>query len=370
MPADNVVPFLSSDNQGNDLALARRLYDTRVAISFRAHSRIANAQMPLLDRRSVNGAASFQFYMFGQTPAAEPEYQSGTELIGQDYALASGTVNCDEIIVAHKVLGDRDSIISHISMFPQFGTENGRQVALDLDRRILNQHAMAARTSALTKAGLTIHNGGIRVTRSGGSATVSTGLAAAYPKSAAGAANVRSDLRDLAALADTNFWPESDARDADTGVGTGTRWIVLDSYLKQVLQYDANAQQLFSKDYVDNGNNLAMRRIMELEGWKVLFFEKRISQGGIIPDINVTTFTKSAKFNNNFTPQTSVGYPCMMAFCARSEEEASVGFGTWQGMATSVDRKDRKHDWLAQTWCLTGIEKMRPWSAGSVELIL
>ena len=356
----NTVPFLSSDGLGNDLNQARKLFDNRAAISFRSHSLIANSPFPLIDRRSVAGAAAFQYYMFGRMPTPSKEYQSGDDVLGQDYTLKNGQVNVDDIILGSGVIGEKDSIVSHISMMPYIAQETGRQVALELDRRILNQHALAARTAALTDTttGLTVHNGGLRVTRSGGSATVATAMAAAYPLSAAGAANLRADLRNLNYLADQNYWPEDQ------------RKLICDVYLRQVLQYDPNAAQWASADYIDGQNNLVQRRVMEIEGWKIMHWVNRNANDGILPDTNITSYVKSTKFNANFVPQASVGYPCVMAFGADSDENAAVGFGTWQGIRSDVFWKQWQHVWLGQTWCLTGIEKSKVYSAGSIEVIL
>lgn len=354
MPTPNVVPFLSDGS--SELALARKIYSNNFIESFRKRSRMLMDSSGLVDKRDVSGSASFRFYMFGETPEPEKEYLAGEDLNGQDYATKEGDVNVDDIIVAHKMLGLRDATVSHLNVLPQLGRENGRVVALELDRRILNQHVAAARTAAVTKNGLTIHNGGLRVYRSGGSATVSTAMGTAYPQSSAGAANLRDDLKQLAYLADVAQWPEDG------------RFIVLDSYLKNVLGYDSQAAQLFSRDYINGENKLVQRKVMEVDGWKILFWETRVSQGGLLPDSNINSYTRSTKFNNNFLPQASDGYPAVLAFAGGGEDNASVGMGTWLGIQDDLDYNKRNHTWLAQSYCLTGIEKMRPWCAGTIEV--
>lgn len=357
----NAVPFLSSDGiSTSDLTLARKLYDTNATLSFRQNAKYANSPLPWLDRRSVSGASSFRFYMFGEGNAPEKEYVSGNDIAGQDYAMSYGDVTVDDIITAKRIIGEKDAIVSHISMAPLVGTENGRQVALELERRLFNQWALAARASAVTKMGLTIHNGGQRVTRVGGSATVATALATAYPKSATGAANLRSDLRDLGYLADVANWPED------------SRYIVMDAYLRQVLQSDASGT-LFSSDYQED-NKILNRKIMVIDGWKVMGFEKRATtQGGLIPDSNVTSYTRSTQFNANFVPQaTTAGYPAVLAVCAAGEDQAPVGMGSWKGM-TSVVRdpvNTGNHTTEYETYCLTGIAKEKVYNAASIEVLL
>lgn len=360
MATPNVVPFLSSDGAGNDLNQARKLYDTNASLSFRQHAKYSNSPLPFLDRRSVAGSAAFQFYMFGDTPEPEQEYQSGTELEGQDYALASASVGVDDIITAHKAIGRKDMAVSHIAMAPILGTENGRKVSVSLDRRILNQLALAPRSASLsnTTNGLKIHNGGFRVTRSsslGGTPTVAAALTAAYPLSATGAANLRADLRSLGYTADTNFWPEE------------SRYIVMDAYLRQVLMYDTSLN-LFSKDYQEE-NKILNRTITLIDGWRVFAWEKRVGQGGLMPDANITSFVKSTKFNNNYTPGASTGYPAVLAFSAAGEDQAPVGFGEWLGVTSIVEPPYRNHTWFYETFCLCGIGTEKVYNAASVEVL-
>lgn len=355
MPTPNVVPFMSDGT--TDLALARKIYDTNFIVAFRKRARMLLDESGLIDKRDVAGSASFRFYVFGETPEPEKEYRPGDELMGQDYATKEGDVNVDNIIVAHKVLGLKDATVSHLSVLPQLGRENGRVVALELERRILNQHIAAARTAAVTKNNLTIHNGGLRVYRNGGSATVSTAMTTAYPLSSTGASNLRDDLKQLAYLADVAQWPEEG------------RMLIMDAYLKNVLNYDTNAAQFMSRDYVaPGGNSIVQRKLAEIDGWKIKFFDTRVSQGGLIPDSNINTYANSTKFNINCLPQASDGYPAVLALCGGGEDTASVGMGTWLGIQQDLDYNKRNHTWLAQSYCLTGIEKMRPWCAGTIEV--
>ena len=359
MASPNNLPFWSADGTTDfSFANAAKLFDMHASVSFRSESVLAFNNMLMLDRRSVSNAASFQWYMFGQMPESTDEYRPGDEVLGQDYSLKTGTVNIDPPVLGSFAIGETEQVVAHFNLIPYAAKETGRQAALNLDRRILNQHVQAAQTAAVTdtNTGLTIHNGGIRVTRVGGSTTVSTAMTAAYPLSAAGAANLRADLRALNLLADQNYW------DPDY------RYILLDIYLRAVLQYDANAVQWASRDYVDGQNNLVTRKIEIIEGWKVLKWVNRVGNKGIIPDTNVTNFTKATKFNANFTPGAGKGYPCVCAFGASKPDDASVGFGTWQGMKNMMMWQEWKHIWLHQTYIYCGIEKMHPWSAGTIEV--
>jgi hypothetical protein len=360
----NVVNFLANSAGTDELALARKIYETNFNEAFRQQSKIAASTLPIIDRRSVSGSSSFQFYMFGETPEPEKEYISGDELRGQDYAVESDTVAVDDIIVAHKALGLKDYTISHLNVLPQLGRENARTVSVELDRRLLNMHAQAARASAVTKNGLTIHNGGNRVMAPGNSSTLATALTNRYPKSATGTSNLRSDLRDLGYLMDQDQVPEEG------------RMIIMDSYLRQVLLAGASdtaalvsaSTTLFSRDFTDGQNKVQSRQIMEIEGFKVMFFTTRVSQGGLLPDTNVSAYTRATKFNANFTPGASNGTPVVLAFCGMSEDTAAVGFGTWLGLTSDIDYNKRNFTWLAETHCLTGIDQMRPWCAGSIEV--
>jgi len=358
MADPNVVPFLSSTSTEFGFDQARKLFDLKASVSFRSNSILAFNNMFTMDRRPVSGAASFQFYMFGKMAGPTKEYRPGDEVLGQDYVMKTGTVNVDPPVLGSFVIGETESLVSHINMIPYAATETGRQAALELDRRITNQHAQAARTAASTDTatGLTVHNGGLRVTRVGGSTTVSTAMSNAYPLSAAGAANLRADLRNLNLLADQNYWDPK------------YRKIILDVYLRSVLLFDPNAAQWASRDYVDGNNNLVQRKVEVIEGWEILAWVNRNANDGILPDSNVTDYVKATKFNANFTPGAGSGYPCVLAFGAASEEHASVGFGSWQGVRHLISWQDWKHIWLGQTYVYAGIEKMRPYSAGSIEV--
>lgn len=357
----NVVPFLSTNTLGADLAKAVTIYGNTASLSFRQAAKYSLSPLPFIDRRNLRGSKAFQFYMMSDTPAAQKEYQSGDTLDGDDYALGTGTVNVDEIIAKAGTIGERDQLISHIDMAKYIGMENGRKVALELDYRILNQLAICARQSAITDSGtgLTIAPAGtgIRVQRAGGSATIATALATAYPLSATGAANLASDLITAAYNADVAQWPMD------------ARWMILDAYLLQVMQFDSSGKW-FSKDYQET-NSILNRNVRLLPGgWKVYAFETRTAQGGLMPDTNQTGYAISTKFNQNFLPGASNGYPCAIGFCAAGEDQAAVGFGTWQAPTTRVYGPEvtQNHTTKLETYCLTGIEKMRHYSATSIEV--
>lgn len=355
MATPNVVPFLSSTGASTtgDLTLARTIYANDFWEAFRKRARFLD-MMPFVDKRSMLGSKQFQFYMFGETTELEKEYVDGDELTGTDYAVDTGTVNVDDQIVAHKVVGLKDSMVSHVGVIPYLARENARVTALEIDRRLLNQHIAAARTAAATKNGQTIHNGGIRTYRSGGSTTLATALAAAYPLSATGASNLIEDLNEQAYNADVEYWPEEG------------RGMILDAYLRRVLQFDTTGK-VHTVDY-KAPNDVTSRKYTEIAGWRLQFWDTRVSQGGLLPDSNIGTYVRSTKFNIDCSVGATNGYPIGLFFCGGGEDTASVGMGTWLGMTDHIDYNERNHTTLAQTYCLLGIEKMRPWCAGTLEL--
>lgn len=300
-------------------------------------------------RRRPGSGKSWQFLTFAEVPDAE-EFNPGEDLLGQVMAIEEGTLTTDQYVVCHKWIGKDKMDQSHFEILPMLAERHRNRIERLYDRRAMIAVALSARqTSAATKNGLNVHNGGNRVTRAGGT------LAAAYPLSSTGAANLRSDLRTLQlALTRDNIAP-----------GYQNRAIVMDAHLKLVLTYDATAQ-VFSRDYVTT-NDQMKHEVNIIEDFAVLGTCNPTSSNGPLPDENITT--GPTRYQGNFTAQAADGIPGVLAFCRSNEGEYGIGAIEFESMTHFVKYFPEKLAWLVMTYMRTGIGEMHRWCNASIEAI-
>lgn len=368
MASANNVNWLATGSDDYNLALIQ--YKGNFADAWRNQPRLYNSPYPLIDRKgAVKGMKAYQFLQFAQIPNPEI-YNPGEEPTGQDYEVEQGTITVDKPIQAAQFVR-RDSIaVGHFDVFGKLGIAHAREIGMALDRRLFNTASLASRASQLlgTDTGLLVHNGGNRVTRSGGSSTVATAITNAYPASPIGAQNLRTDLRLLARYMDEDAIPEDG------------RYLYLHTRMREVLTFDGayvwgtpsnttgnNTSTLFSSDYQSGENNQNRRIITELEGFKVLGFVNPQSGQGSMPDQNVTS--GPTKFQGNFSPSTSTGTPIAMAFCMAPDGGAAVSMGTWDQVMPVIYYDEKLMGWWVKSYLHTGIGQMYPYCAGAVEIL-
>lgn len=304
--------------------------------------------LPFIKRTTVSAGKSHQFIMDADTPDAE-EFLPGEEMLGQTGANQDGTITVDKFLVAHKFIPEDQMAISHYSILEDVARKHKFALSRMYDKRIFTVAALGARASSVTKNGLTVHNGGNRVPR-----TAAT-LAAAYPTSATGAANLIADMRSLAYESDIDFL-DGDAR-----------YAFLPPYLRQVAQYDASAQ-LFSEDYVDpDTNRIQQRKIMQVAGFKILGFPNYTSASGPLPNQNIVD-PAGSKYSGNFTVQASNGPPAVLAMCASGGGDAGIGLVTYRGIQNRLIYQPERMGYLAYSFVLCGVGQLHPWCLGSVEV--
>lgn len=300
-------------------------------------------------RKSGGPGKSWQYLMMGDVPEAE-DFDPGDDLLGQVMAIDEGTIVTDKYVVCHKWIGKDKMAQSHFSILPQLAEAHKSRIMRLYDRRAMITAALGSRqTSAVTKNGLNIHNGGNRVTRGGGS------IAAAYPLSSTGAANLRADLRALRLAASQDNIPPGHMNGA----------ILLDPYLKSVLTFD-NTGQLFSRDYVTD-NDQQKHEVHVVEGFTFLGEANTTSNQGPLPNENI--LTGPSKYQGNFTAQAADGIPGVLAFFRGGDASYGLGSVVFEETEHVVQWFQEKLAWLVMTYFRGGIDVMHKWNLGSIEAI-
>jgi len=207
----------------------------------------------------------------------------------------------------------------------------------------------ARQTTAVTKNGLNIHNGGNRVTR------VAASLTAAYPESATGAANLRANLRTLSrSLSEDNI-----------EVSPQTVGLLMPPYLRSVLTYDATGQ-VFSKDYVNSENEQQKHEIMVIENMAVLGWPNQSSNNGPLPNENLTT--GPSKYQGDFSVHATDGTPVALAFCKNHDDDYGLGMVEFESPTNVVMWVQDRLSWLVMSYRRTGCDVMHPWCLASIEV--
>lgn len=346
----NSVKFLGTG--ADDVALALKMYIGHFSDAWREAIHFAGPSGDgVIMRETVTEGKEFQFLQFADIPDAE-DFEPGDEMIGQDFAVGEGSIRPDKYLVAHKFIRQDQIKFAHFSLIPRFAKAHAMKIGRKRDRRLAIMLGKAARTAAATKNGLTIHNGGNRVTRDEES------VAAAYPLSSAGAANFVADARALAYQQDLDNIPS----------GPGQRRMWVPPYINQVLQFD-NTGQIFSREYVDPATNSIQKRMVRLlAGFEIeQSHPNYMTNGGPIPDTNITN--ELPKYNLNFSLGVTTGTPVALVASQGPDGGAAVGEITFENVQHVVKYIPEKLGWLFLSYCLHGADVVDPYCAGSIEVI-
>lgn len=347
----NTVRYLATGS--TDLDLALKVYSGNFAEAWRNQPRLFESPLPVIHRKMVEAAGSYQNLMFAETPSPELDYQPGPELLGQNFGMVETVITRDNYVVAHHWLPRDLKVTSHVDVIARLGRSDARRIKMEMDRRLFILSCLAARAAAVTKDGLTVHNGGNRVTRAVASGTIAT----AYPASATGAANFRADLRSLGRAQDEDNIPE------------GSRYLWVTPYLREVLLYDATGQ-VFSKDYQEiSVNNVMARVIGRIDGFTLVDFVNSTSNSGSLPNENFTT--GPSKYRANFaTPAAgTTGTPVALVLAEGPEGDAAVSLGTWESAQNVLEYDPTRMSWFLASFILCGAGQMNPACAGSIEVL-
>lgn len=360
MSASNAIRFLQNNAGTDERSLALKMYWGSVVEAFRAESLLFDSTIPAIERKTVTSGKSWQFLMMADTPDPE-DHTPGDELLGQPYAIDEGTITADDFLVAHQDVPLDQMHFAHFDILAKLGMKNGKRLARKFDRRLFQTAVLAARTAALTHAatGLTVHNGGNVVNRTG-SATITT----AYAATPAGASLLRADLAELAYNMDIDFVPPGD------------RYIVLHSHLRRVLTKDAghvfgttanytNASPLTSNITNSNAN---MRQFAEIEGFKILGFANFQSENGSLPDTSVVETGNQSKYTVDCSgaATSTTNKPVAYAFAGGGEGMAGIGMVTFQGIVPHMEEDARRNTMFTKAQMLCGAGVLHPWCVGTV----
>jgi hypothetical protein len=359
--------MLANEAQSDLFANALTRYTGSFTNAFRpaVHLFDGTVPAPFIYRMNGGPGVSNQFIMDADVPAPQ-EFNPGLEtLLGQANVTDADVITADKFLVAHTKLPIDQNIRSHFAdnVVSTRGARHAGIIARYYDRRIVTLACKNCREPVRTKNGLNVHNGGLRLVRGGNSSTYATALAAAYPRSSAGAANIIEDLRRMARACDENDWPISG------------RWVMLSTYLREVLQF-AGAE-VWSKDYYDVGG-LGMREVPTIAGFKVAGYLNHMpstasaTNGGPLPFGNVTaayTASTGTKYEFDARPATGRGTPMALFWCdAPDLNGGGVGLINQAGPIQVYKYFEETMSFLAYTAFLIDMDQMLPYLNASIEL--
>lgn len=359
--AVNAVNFLGSSSTSFDEAVAQELYSGVFNSAFRTMPLLYNANVPGIHKKtSAAGSASYQFLTFADISDPVTEYDSGDDIVGQDFAVAEGSITHDKYIQTSTFIRRDQLVVAHFDVIPQIAQAHARKIGMEADKRIFATACLAARQGISTKNGLNVHNGGNFVNITAAS------VANAIPASAVGAANFKAAATRLARLMDEDEIPEDQ------------RLMIIRPEVREAFLYDAAqtvgtpantggmSSTLFSKDY-QSANDLLSRRIRDYYGFNLL--EKTVkgtSNGGQLPDENITT--GPSKYRGNWTVQASLGTPVALVLAPVADGGGAVSIGTWESARTEMVWMPDKQGWLFISTLMIGCGVMNPWGAGVIEV--
>ena len=346
MSTPNTVRFLGTD--ADDTALALKMFMDSYTAAPRSSIFLYNTDA--IHKQPVGSGKSFQFLMESDLPTPD-DFTPGSELMGQVFAVEEGTITVDRYIVSHHWIPRDQLNLAHFDPRSGLAARQKRRIEREIDRRVFITAVNAARaTTAVTKDGVNIHNGGNRATTTG------TSITNAYAASSAGATAFRADLKELAR-----------AMDEDNILDEG-RMLWINPNIRETLGYDTSSQ-IWSRDYVD-GNDINSRRLQIIDGFTVMGFPNRTSNGGPLPSEDLSH--SNSKYTGNFSVKvgdTTNGEPVAVVLATGSDGQKAVGMVEFEGIQHHVGYYPEKMSWLLMSFCYNGIGQMHPYCAGVIEAV-
>ena len=353
MSTSNAQRFLADG--GDDRALALKMFWGLVLTSFRNKTLLWNSigedgvgtetAGSVVSSKTVTSGKSWQFVFFGED--TDPEYHTqGTELLGQQFEFGEATITIDTPLVKHFDLPLEHIRMAHWDTIAPVARSVGRSLAINFDKRLFIVGVQAANSAAVTKDGLTIHNGGNVVTRSG-----TTGLANAYPVTSAGATNFIDDVAELAETMDNDSVPEDG------------RFLYINPYIRRVLSKAPDS--LFSKDFDASDANMKNRRVIGMiEGFMVA--EPTQHLPSTLNPVSAPP-SDSTKYQGDFTYNGSDdGQPAALALCGAEEGQAGVGYVTSGNPSPIMEPDNRRGTMFMKGEMYVGAGQLAPYCAGAV----
>jgi hypothetical protein len=337
------TPILDSSSER--LAYALKVFGGQVLTAYRQSTLFHDMRQTFCHIKSVAGRGkSEEFPLAGIAPEAET-HLPGNELLGQQQPFGNVSVAIDDAVVSHRSVPGDESLLSHFDWMPTYTNSIAWALAKATDDKIVRMAVKAARTAAL--AGF--HNGGHVVSRVGGGSSI----AAAYPESSTGAANLITDMRIMSRMLD------------EADVPAEGRACILSSYGKSVLQHD-NTGAIFSRDYQDR-NQLVDRRIGRAEGFDIYHTNS-------LPTTNVVG-AGSLLLPNKYDVDcryvagnvaAGTGQPVAVVLCGSQSGTAALGMATAEEMFTHMKVRPELFDILLIGRNMLGVDKTNVWCAGEI----
>lgn len=157
------------DAAGDAQALFLKVFSGEVLTMFERQNKTLGRHMT----RSIKSGKSAQFPVIGR---ATGEYMSrGDQLNGNTVRHAEQIVTIDNLLIAHEIVFELDEAMNHYDVRKTYSQENGRAIATQWDKHVLQIGCLAARaTSPITgeAGGTTDANAGYGTTGS----TIASGL--------------------------------------------------------------------------------------------------------------------------------------------------------------------------------------------------
>ncbi len=362
MADSNAVRFLAKSGVDAELAL-EQMFQDMVMVSFRAHTILWNSvnigagvSVPGINQgrpdpnvvasRSITEGFSHQFLHFGED--TDPvEHTPGTELLGQNYVLDEGNITVDDILVSHREVPLDQKMLSHFDIMQQVAASVGRSLAVYFDKKMIIVGLNAAYTAALNKDGLSVYPAGNVVERV--DAQGAYGSTGAYPPTATGADNFRSDVAELASLMDIDNVPE----------GPMNRFLLITPQARRVLSFITNSA-IFDRDLSRVPNSLNERAIGILEGFTVVMTNH-------IPNSSVTTGPSKYQIEAAFDGS-GEGEPVALALCGAGEGNAAIGYVHAGGVQTHIEDDHRRNTTFVKAQILHGAGILSPYCAGVIHV--
>lgn len=314
--------------------------------SFRLNTVLFNMRNKMLDIRDANGSASIQYDIISFNP--KPVFSAdGVERLGQQQPFDKVLVNVDDSLVTDRELPWSERLLAHFDAMAPFARGMGQSLAEDFDLKGFVMSIKAARTAAKTN----FHNGGQVVNRVGGGSTIQD----CYPATATGAANFRADIARLSRLLDDSFAPSY------------PRYGFLTPYGHEVLSKDTT---LFSRDYVTQDENMAIKRIIgEVEGFLIMKsagIPSTLNPVGSGPDTDITKYDIDTRYVAG-NVAASTGQPMFIALCGGDSGMGAVGVAKAEEFRNDVIHDIRRNTIYMSSRSLFGMGVVAPWMAGVVQ---
>lgn len=349
----NPIEALNSSTGAGDYSLAlKQDFNNLVQQQFIQSTPFWNGEIPLAQRKDVTGGREFRFLMRSRTEHTQASnVPAGDFIVGSQRAFAEDTITVDnEPLVSAQDYPIDQQMFASFDVMQGAASEVAVSLAMKFERRMHALALKAARTAAVTKNGLTIHNGGLRVTRS-----ASANVATAYADSSTGSGNFRSDVAQLAYKADLEYVPKQG------------RYLVVHPYIARILRHETN---IFYKEVNALGmsNSMNQRVIGELEGFTVVvdpvlqYFTGSSSLTG-------ATYTDVRYSKYNVTCDGTEGIPAAIACWGSSTGIFPVGVATRQGVYGFMEFDEWTNVTKIKAQVMMGADVMHPWSAGEIAVL-